>query len=72
MLLIIATLPLSLIIETKADTELILSGVLGLFLVSLAHAAIGLFMSTLSRNPGIAANQYLCSTLCLLDYPYSK
>ena len=55
MLFMIALLPLSLIVETKADTGLMLSGMLGLSLLMLSDAAIGLFMSTLSRNPGIAA-----------------
>lgn len=55
MLFMITLMPLSLTVGTHLDYGKLLSGVLGLALLLGAFAAIGLYMSTLTRQPVIAA-----------------
>ena len=55
LLLFISLMPLSLSIGTELDYEKIFSGLLGLFLVLTAFSAAGLYMSSLTDNPMIAA-----------------
>ena len=54
-LLLITLMPLSLAIGTELDLTKIVSGIIGLFLMLAAFSAAGLYMSTLSDNPMIAA-----------------
>ena len=54
-LLLIILMPLSLIIGTELDIIKLLSGALGLFLMLAAFSAAGLYMSSLTDNPIIAA-----------------
>lgn len=55
LLCLVALLPLSLIVGTKIDLGLLLTGLTALFLLGSAFAAIGLFISSLSKSPAIAA-----------------
>lgn len=55
MLLLIALIPLSLMLGTDIDLIQVASGLLGLFLLMGGFAAIGMFVSTLTRQPSIAA-----------------
>lgn len=55
LLLMVSLMPLSLSIGTELDYGLIASGLLGLGLLVAAFAAIGLFISTLTKQPTIAA-----------------
>ncbi len=55
LLALLAAMPLSLLYGTDLDVGRILAGLLGLFLLMLAFGAAGLFMSTLTREPTIAA-----------------
>jgi len=50
-----ALMPLSLLMGSKLDPGLLVSGLIGLSLLASAFAAIGLFMSSLSKSPAIAA-----------------
>ena len=52
---LIVLMPLSLRLGTKLDLGLLISGLTGLCLLTSAFAAIGLFISSLSRSPAIAA-----------------
>jgi len=54
-LVLIALMPLSLSIGTELDLTKLFSGVLGLFLILAAFSAAGLYMSSLTDNPMIAA-----------------
>lgn len=54
-LLLIIAMPLSLSIGTELDIIKLLSGTLGLFLMLAAFSAAGLYMSSLTDNPIIAA-----------------
>ncbi len=54
-LLLIIAMPLSLSIGTELDIIKLLSGALGLFLMLAAFSAAGLYMSSLTDNPIIAA-----------------
>ncbi len=54
-LLMILLMPLSLYIGTELDIIKLLSGALGLFLMLTAFSAAGLYMSSLTDNPVIAA-----------------
>ncbi len=54
-ILMISLMPLSLSFSTSLDYGKFLSGVLGLFLNVVAFLALGLYMSTLTRQPTIAA-----------------
>ena len=54
-LLLIIAMPLSLSIGTELDFIKLLSGALGLFLMLAAFSAAGLYMSSLTDNPIIAA-----------------
>lgn len=53
--LLIALMPLSLSMGTQPDYEKLFSGVFALFLLLAAFGAAGLYMSSLSENPVIAA-----------------
>lgn len=55
MLLMIALMPLSLLIGGSLDLPLVAAGVLGLALLLASFAAAGLFVSTLTAQPTIAA-----------------
>lgn len=55
MLLLIALMPLSLMLGTDIDLIQVASGLLGLLLLMGGFAAIGLFVSTLTSQPAIAA-----------------
>jgi len=55
MLVMITLMPVSLMPGTDLDLGQLLSGLLGLALLMSAFAAIGLFISTLTRQPGVAA-----------------
>lgn len=52
---LIALMPLSLLSGGTLDAGLLLAGLLGLFLLLSAFAAVGLFMSTLTGQPTVAA-----------------
>ncbi len=54
-LLLLAAMPLSLAAGTQLDYGRIAAGLLGMWLMMMAFGAAGLFMSTLSREPVIAA-----------------
>lgn len=55
MLALIAVMPFSLIVGTPLDTGMLAAGVLGLWLMMAAFAAAGTFISSLTREPTIAA-----------------
>ena len=55
MLGVILLMPLSLALGTNLDWGLVLSGLLGLALLLASFAAVGLFMSTLTAQPTVAA-----------------
>ena len=55
LLLLLALMPLSLLPGTALDLGRIGAGLLGLFLMMLAFGAAGLFVSSLTREPTIAA-----------------
>ena len=55
MILMLLLMPLSLAVGTQLDYGKLMSGVLGLTLLLGAFAAAGLFMSTLTRQPVVAA-----------------
>ena len=54
-ILLLALMPLSLLPGTDLDLGRIAAGLLGLFLIMLAFGAAGLFVSSLTREPTIAA-----------------
>lgn len=51
----IALMPLSLLMAGSLDFGMLASGLLGLFLLLAAFAAVGLFMSALTSQPAVAA-----------------
>lgn len=55
LLALIAVMPFSLIMGTPLDTGMLTAGVLGLWLMMAAFAAAGTFISSLTREPTIAA-----------------
>jgi len=55
LILMLAAMPLSLYAGTTLDIGKLLSGLLGLTLLAAAFAAIGLFMSSLTEQPVVAA-----------------
>lgn len=55
MLLMISLMPASLMFGTQLDLGQIASGLIGLFLLMSAFASIGLFISSLTQSPAIAA-----------------
>ncbi|WP_455202907.1 ABC transporter permease [Kaarinaea lacus] len=55
MLLMVALMPLSLLTGAQLDLGMLAAGLLGLFLVLASFAALGLFMSTLTAQPAVAA-----------------
>jgi ABC-2 type transport system permease protein len=54
-LALLALMPLTLLSGTHLDLGFIAAGLLGLFLIMLSFGAAGLFVSTLTREPTIAA-----------------
>lgn len=54
-LIMISLMPLSLAIGTRLDFGMLGSGLIGLLLLSSSFAAIGLFASTMTRQPAVAA-----------------
>lgn len=54
-LFLITLMPLSLLMGTELDLAKLFSGALGLFLMVAAFSAAGLYMSSLTENPMIAA-----------------
>ncbi len=54
-LFLISLMPLSLLMGTELDLAKLFSGVLGLFLIVASFSAAGLYMSSLTENPMIAA-----------------
>ena len=54
-LIMISLMPLSLAFGTRLDFGMLASGLLGLLLLSSSFTAIGLFASTLTRQPAVAA-----------------
>ena len=55
LVLMIALMPLSLLLGAAIDLGQVFSALLGLFLVTASFAAAGLYISTLTRHPAIAA-----------------
>lgn len=55
LIVLIASMPLSLLSGGTLDAGLLLAGLLGLFLLLAAFAAVGLFMSALTTQPAVAA-----------------
>jgi ABC-2 type transport system permease protein len=55
LLLLITLMPLSLLVAANLDIGIILSGLLGLMLLLAGFVAVGLFMSTLTQYPAVAA-----------------
>lgn len=55
LIVLIASMPLSLLSGGTLDSGLLLAGLLGLFLLLAAFAAVGLFMSALTAQPAVAA-----------------
>ena len=62
---LIALMPLSLLAGTRLDLGLLASGMTALFLLSSVLAAIGLFISSLSNSPAIAAISTFVVTILL-------
>jgi ABC-2 type transport system permease protein len=62
-LVLLAAMPLSLLLGTHLDLGFIAAGLLGLFLIMLAFGSAGLFVSTLTREPTIAAVVSFCLLL---------
>ena len=54
-LIMISLMPASLLFGARLDLGQIAAGLIGLLLLMSAFAAIGLFISTLTRQPGVAA-----------------
>jgi len=52
---LLALMPLSLLVGTELDTGKLAAGMLGLMLVVAAFSAIGLYMSSLTEQPTVAA-----------------
>ncbi|GAB3674918.1 ABC transporter permease [Salinisphaera aquimarina] len=65
MLVLIALMPLSLRLATPLDLGLLASGLIGLWLVMAAFTAIGVFVSSLTREPTLAAVATLGALLLL-------
>ncbi len=55
LLFMIALMPLSLLLGTRIDLGQLFSALLGLFLILASFTAAGLYMSTLTKQPAIAA-----------------
>jgi ABC-2 type transport system permease protein len=55
LVLLIALMPISLLAGGRLDLGMVASGLFGLFLMLAAFSAVGLFMSTLTAQPTIAA-----------------
>ncbi|MFP5345154.1 MAG: ABC transporter permease, partial [Gammaproteobacteria bacterium] len=71
MLLLIVLMPLSLLLGGTLDSGQLAAAVLGLALLMAGFAAVGLYVSTLTRHPGIAAvgSFGILLLLSLLDWP---
>lgn len=65
MLLLVAILPLSLQIATDLDFGKLLAGLLGLGMVAASFAAVGVYVSTLTSQPSVAAFSTLGALLLL-------
>ncbi len=72
MLLVYAIMPLSLLFISKLDFGLLASSMLGIFLFMATCAAIGLFISSLTENPIIAAILTFFSLLLLWIFSIAK
>ncbi len=55
LILLIALMPMALMVGTSLDLGKVFAGLLGLFLLLSAFTAVGLFMSSLTRYPAVAA-----------------
>lgn len=55
LILLISLMPLSLLLGSAIDLGQLAAGILGLFLILASFAAAGLYISTLTRQPAIAA-----------------
>jgi len=68
-LILVALLPLSLLFATRIDLGIVFSGLLGLALTLGGFTAVGLFISTLTQHPTVAAIASFGALLCfwLLD-----
>lgn len=55
LLLLIALMPVSLLMVVSLDGGMVVSGLLGLTLLLAAFVAVGLFISTMTQYPGVAA-----------------
>jgi len=71
MLVMIVLMPLSLLFGGTLDSGQLAAGVLGLALLMASFAAVGLYVSTLTHHPGIAAvgSFGILLLLSLLDWP---
>ncbi len=72
MLLVYAIMPLSLLFVSNLDFGLLASAILGIFLFMATCAAIGLFISSLTANPIIAAILTFFSLLLLWIFSVAK
>ena len=80
MLALLAVMPLSLLPGTALDLGRIGAGLLGLFLMMLAFGAAGLFVSSLTKEPTIAAVGgfgllllvWLMQILAYQDFPFAE
>ncbi|HHH39771.1 MAG TPA: ABC transporter permease [Sedimenticola sp.] len=55
MVLLVSLMPLSLLLGGRPDLGTLAAGLLGLALVAASYAALGLFLSSLTRQPAVAA-----------------
>jgi ABC-2 type transport system permease protein len=80
LLVLLAAMPLALLPATDLDLGRIAAGLLGLFLIMLAFGAAGLFVSSLTREPTIAAVAgfgllllvWLVQILAYQDIPFAE
>lgn len=80
LLALLAVMPLSLLPGTDLDLGRIAAGLLGLFLIMLAFGSAGLFVSSLTREPTIAAVGgfgllllvWLTQILAYQDFPFAE
>lgn len=68
-LALVALMPLSLLVGGRIDLGVVFAGLLGLLLTVASFAAVGLFISTLTQHPAVAAIASFGALLCfwLLD-----
>lgn len=80
LIVLLALMPFSLLFGTDLDVGRIFAGLLGLFLLMMAFGAAGLFVSTLTREPTIAAVAgfglllvvWLVQVLAYQDIPFAE